>query len=65
MVASGLARKEAGVRGIDLSTLSGIGQEDWGVARGVEAAPKAAGGSVSTARPAWIPGPRVVAATPS
>lgn len=65
MVASGLARKEAGVQGVDLSTLSGSGPGGRVVARDVDAAPKGGGVSVPAVRPAWTPGPGVVAATPS
>lgn len=65
MVASGLAKKEAGARGIDLSTLSGTGPGGRVVARDVEVAPKGGGVPVPAAKPAWTPGPGVVAATPS
>ena len=67
MSASGLAKKEAGARGIDLSALSGTGPGGRVVARDVEAAPKGAGGggAASREKPAWTPGPGVVAATPS
>ena len=64
MIASGLAKKEAGVQGIDLSALAGTGPGGRVVARDVEAAPKGGGGAAAPTKPAWTPAPGVVAATP-
>lgn len=68
MVASGLAKKEAGVMGIDLSALAGTGPGGRVVARDVAAAPKVgadAGPASAPAQPSWKPAPGVVAATPT
>lgn len=68
MVASGLAKKEAGAKGIDLSALAGTGPGGRVVARDVEAAPKGGAGMApapAPAKPMWTPGPGVVAATPT
>lgn len=67
-MASGLAKKEAGAKGIDLSALSGTGPGGRVVARDVEAEPQSGGSGTSKAapaKPAWTPGPGVVAATPT
>ncbi|CAN0502338.1 unnamed protein product, partial [Laminaria digitata] len=70
VIASGLAKKEAGAQGIDLSALAGTGPGGRVVARDVEAAPKgggaaaAAAAAAAPAKPAWTPAPGVVAATP-
>ncbi|CAN0113347.1 unnamed protein product [Ectocarpus sp. 12 AP-2014] len=66
VVASGLAKKNAGAQGIDLSALSGTGPGGRVVARDVEAGAKAGGAAAAApAKPAWTPGPGVVAATPT
>ncbi|CAM9961547.1 unnamed protein product, partial [Hapterophycus canaliculatus] len=66
VIASGLAKKNAGAKGIDLSALAGTGPGGRVVARDVEAGPKGgAAGAPAPAKPSWTPGPGVVAATPT
>eukprot|EP00903_Cladosiphon_okamuranus_P005907 g5841.t1 len=64
VVASGLAKKTAGAKGIDLSALAGTGPGGRVVARDVEAGAKG-GAPAAPAKPSWTPGPGVVAATPT
>lgn len=68
VVASGFAKKEAGVMGIDLSALAGTGPGGRVVARDVAEAPKGGAGAApasAPAKPSWTPAPGVVAATPT
>lgn len=66
VVASGLAKKNAGAKGIDLSALSGTGPGGRVVARDVEEGAKGgAAAAAAPAKPSWTPGPGVVAATPT
>lgn len=64
VVASGLAKKTAGAKGIDLSALAGTGPGGRVVARDVEAGAKG-GAAAAPPKPSWTPGPGVVAATPT
>lgn len=65
VVASGLAKKNAGAKGIDLSALAGTGPGGRVVARDVEAGAKGGAAAAAPTKPSWTPGPGVVAATPT
>lgn len=65
VVASGLAKKNAGAQGIDLAALQGTGPGGRVVARDVEAGAKGGAAAAAPVKPTWTPGPGVVAATPT